>query len=522
MATVYKAWQPSLSRMVAVKVLPSYLSHDEDLVNRFRHEAQAVAKLRHPNIIRIFDFAQEGEWFYIAMELAEGGSLQEMLAKSERLEEKAAIQIGIEVAQGLDHAHKKKFVHRDIKPSNIVFSADYDAIITDFGIVKALEGTKLTRTSNGHVGTSQYMSPEQSQGEEVDGRSDLYSLGVVLYESITGSPPFEADSPLAVLHRHVYEQPAEPRLANPAIADGFSRIILKLLEKDPDRRFNTGAELASALMELQVAPAIPVEVPPVRSADADQRHIGDTTLMRLHTLVKKKLSLPLKAAGSDIFSPPTPPPVGSTAAADRQRRSGFLTRALIVASTLALVGVMSFMIGYTFLYAESVKIETAGDRRKADNDPPPVARKVVKKPLPPAPKPVASGPSLTAITIEPNDFTLTVGQSVMLSATGLFSDSTTKTIPINWSVSQSALAEVDSGGRLTALSEGKVEVEAKAERNRAIEAGAALITLVIPGESPAPMSAEPAARGWQYSVPNAAPVPPKNQAPREEIQLVIE
>lgn len=251
MATVYKALQPSLKRYVALKVLPPYFAHDEEFVARFKHEALAVAKLRHPNIVQVYDFHEEEQWLYLAMEYVPGGSLKEWLSKEKRLSLKAAVKLVMEVAQALHHAHEKGFIHRDIKPSNILLGEEKQAIISDFGIVKALEGTNLTRNASINIiGTSEYMSPEQARGDVVDRRSDIYSLGVVFYEMLTGLPPFVSQSPVSVIHQQIYEPPRPLREINQAVPEELELIILKLLNKNPDFRFPDCLSLVKTLAPL--------------------------------------------------------------------------------------------------------------------------------------------------------------------------------------------------------------------------------------------------------------------------------
>lgn len=251
MATVYKALQPSLKRYVALKVLPPYFAHDEEFVARFKHEALAVAKLRHPNIVQVYDFHEEEQWLYLAMEYVPGGSLKEWLSKEKRLSIKAAVKIVMEVAQALHHAHEKGFIHRDIKPSNILLGEEKQAIISDFGIVKALEGTNLTRNASINIiGTSEYMSPEQARGDIIDRRSDIYSLGVVFYEMLAGLPPFVSQSPVSVIHQQIYEPPRPLREVNQAVPEELELIILKLLNKNPDFRFPDCLSLVKTLAPL--------------------------------------------------------------------------------------------------------------------------------------------------------------------------------------------------------------------------------------------------------------------------------
>jgi len=249
MATVYKARQPSLGRFIAIKVLPPYFAHDEEFVQRFKREALAVAKLRHPNIVQVYNFHQEGDLFYLAMEYIEGGSLAQLMENEGPLSLELSASIVKQTAAALDHAHKKGFIHRDIKPSNILLTADRQAVLTDFGITKAMDATRLTKTTFGG-GTSEYMPPEQAKGDPVDGRSDFYSLGVVFYEMLAGRCPFEGGNPLSVIHSQVYDAPPKPREFNAAIPAPVEAIILKLLAKEPAARFKNGLELAAKLAQI--------------------------------------------------------------------------------------------------------------------------------------------------------------------------------------------------------------------------------------------------------------------------------
>lgn len=249
MATVYKARQPSLGRFIAVKVLPPYFAHDEEFTRRFKREALAVAKLRHPNIVQVYNFHQQDDLFYLAMEYIEGGSLADLLEVEGPLGLELSASIVKQTAAALDHAHQKGFIHRDIKPSNILLTADRQAVLTDFGIAKAMDATRLTKTTFGG-GTPEYMSPEQAKGDAVDGRGDFYSLGIVFYEMLTGRCPFEDANPLSIIHSQVYDSPPKPTEFNAAIPAPLEAIILKLLAKEPSQRFNNGFELVNKLAKV--------------------------------------------------------------------------------------------------------------------------------------------------------------------------------------------------------------------------------------------------------------------------------
>ena len=249
MGEVYLAEHEMLQSQVAVKVLPAELARDQDMVTRFLREARAAASLRHPHIIRIHDVGQEQGINYFSMDYIEGRTLTELIASSGGLPEDQMVEISRQVLSALAVAHAKGIVHRDIKPDNVIIDERGDAVVMDFGIAKAAHGTRLTAVGS-FVGTAHYASPEQARGQEVDARSDLYSWGVVMYEMATGRVPFSGQETSAVLYQHVHEPPTPPRQAAPGISPGLSAFILKLLEKDPDRRYPSAEDALADLDRL--------------------------------------------------------------------------------------------------------------------------------------------------------------------------------------------------------------------------------------------------------------------------------
>ncbi|MCJ7708968.1 MAG: protein kinase, partial [Anaerolineales bacterium] len=218
MADVYEAYHARLDRHVAIKILHPHLIEGQDFLGRFEREAKAVASLKHPHIVQVFDFDSQDDLHYIVMELVDGGSLrsrfEELSRAGTRMPQKDALRILADVASAIDYAHGRGMLHRDVKPANVLLDHDGDACLSDFGIVRILSETRFT-TTGALIGTPQYMSPEQGKGLPLTKATDLYSLGVVLYEMLTGRAPYDSDTPLGVIYKHIFEPLPSPRLACP-------------------------------------------------------------------------------------------------------------------------------------------------------------------------------------------------------------------------------------------------------------------------------------------------------------------
>jgi basic membrane lipoprotein Med (substrate-binding protein (PBP1-ABC) superfamily)/ABC-type phosphate/phosphonate transport system substrate-binding protein len=246
MATVYRAFQPSLERYVAVKVLMPYFAHEEGFSERFVREAKAIARLDHPHILPIYDYGHEGEIHYIVIKCVDTGTLQDLEAgKPVPLDR--SVRIVSQIADALDHAHRHGVIHRDVKPANVLLDQDEWVFLSDFGLARMVEGSQQLTISGVGVGTPAYMSPEQCQAKAIDRRADIYSLGIVLYEMLTGCVPYEAETPLAVVLKHITEPLPMPRTINPAIPETVELVILKALAKEPGDRYQTAGEMAAAL-----------------------------------------------------------------------------------------------------------------------------------------------------------------------------------------------------------------------------------------------------------------------------------
>ena len=247
MAAVYKAYQPGVERQVALKVLPRQLAKNPEFVARFKREAGVLAQLQHPHVLAVFDYGEADDYTYIVMPLLKSGTLSEQLS-GDILSWFKIEQVISQLGSALDYAHSKGIIHRDIKPSNVLIDEQDNCLLTDFGIAKIISGEDEKLTGTGNVmGTPAYMSPEQGRGVELDQRSDIYSLGIILYEMVTGRVPYKAETPLAVMVKHLNDPLPPPRQINPNIPESIEFVIIKSLAKQREHRFETAGEMASAL-----------------------------------------------------------------------------------------------------------------------------------------------------------------------------------------------------------------------------------------------------------------------------------
>lgn len=262
MAVVYKAKDRLLNRFVAIKILKPEFTKDVKVIESFRRESQAAASLSHPNIVNVYDVGKEGNIHYIVMELIEGSVLSDIIHEEGALEPRRAVAIAKQVASALALAHKNQIIHRDVKPHNILITKDGVAKITDFGIAKAMTSSTMTANQTGTImGSVHYFSPEQARGGYVDEKSDIYSLGIVMYEMLTGKVPFDADNPVTVAVMHMNEEVTPPSAVNPAISPDVEKIVMKATSKYQVNRYKTADEMITALslVNYHPAPAAPVE-----------------------------------------------------------------------------------------------------------------------------------------------------------------------------------------------------------------------------------------------------------------------
>jgi serine/threonine protein kinase len=263
MSAVFKANDPNLKRIVAVKMIHAHLSSDPGFVSRFEEEAVAIAQLRHPNIVQVFDFNNEEDTYYMVMEFIPGETLQEHLKRLNQagrtMELEDVVDYMASICEASDYAHDRGMIHRDIKPANIMLSVHQQTILMDFGVAKIVGGQHHTATG-AVIGTAQYMSPEQIIGEQLDRPSDIYSLGVTLFEMVSGHPPFESDSAMTLMMMHINDPVPDLQEVNPNVTPAMVAVVNKALSKDKENRYQTAGEMAAALKGIL---GKPVEVPPM-------------------------------------------------------------------------------------------------------------------------------------------------------------------------------------------------------------------------------------------------------------------
>jgi serine/threonine-protein kinase len=368
MSTVYGATDRVLERTVAVKVLAEHLSDDEKFVARFRREALAVAKLIHPNIVQVYDTGVDEGRHYIVMEFVEGRSGAQLLQTEGRLGAATSVQIGVQACSGLEYAHRQGIIHRDVKPGNLMViggpagrksragghdppTGEMTVKLADFGIARAAEQTRLTQVGS-VVGTAAYLAPEQARGEEASPAADVYALGVVIYQLLTGRLPWEGSTLAELAIRRENERPLSPSSYDPSVPDELSTAVLRGLEGDVANRYRTAREFSAALRS-----GLSGIEPPVAADDAPTRVVpADTEATRAMTDPPTPV-----AAQRQVRRPPAPPPRPVAAPAGQPGRSGF-SRFMRVLGLLLLIGVLAALIaGGVLLLTDAGQSTDAGD-----------------------------------------------------------------------------------------------------------------------------------------------------------------
>ena len=270
MAAVYKAYQPSMERYVAVKVLPRHMSTSEEFVIRFRREAKLLAQLQHPHILSVFDYGEAEGYPYIVMPFVQSGTLADLLQKRS-LSLTEIRRIMFQIGKALSYAHTRGMIHRDIKPSNVLIDEDGNCLLTDFGLARMAEASTKITSSGTVLGTPAYMSPEQGAGTNLDQRSDIYSLGIILYEMVTGRVPYTAETPVAVVFKHIQDPLPSARKINPNLPESVELVLLKALATNPDDRYQTAEDFVRAIQR-----AIPESDTNDKSIVQDSRFVAST------------------------------------------------------------------------------------------------------------------------------------------------------------------------------------------------------------------------------------------------------
>ena len=318
MSTVYRAKDERLRRFVAIKVLKSDYSSDQNFVSKFRAEAQSSAGLTHPNIVSVYDVCEDDGRYFIVMELVEGITLKEYINLNGRLNMVQAIDFSMQIAAGLEAAHEHHVIHRDIKPQNIIVSKSGNIKVTDFGIAKAATSTTMSTTG---IGSVHYISPEQARGGYSDERSDIYSLGITMYEMVTGRVPFEGDTNVAIALMHIQNDMIPPRELYPDIYPSFEKIIMKATQKKPERRYLTAAALIADLNRVKDNPSIDIIVAPSSVTGAPTQQFTNEDMQR----IKEESSV--KVAGNQTYREEPATSATSEVSPDRSRIEAILRQA---------------------------------------------------------------------------------------------------------------------------------------------------------------------------------------------------
>jgi tRNA A-37 threonylcarbamoyl transferase component Bud32 len=371
MSAVYKAYDPNLRRTVAIKVIHPHLSNNPEFVRRFEEEATAVARLRHPNIVQVFDFNHDGDLYFMVLEFILGETLQDRLKRlnesGRHLPMEDAIKYMVELCEAAGYAHERGMIHRDIKPANVMLDVNGNAILMDFGIARIMGGTQHTATG-AVLGTAKYMSPEQIQGLHADARADIYSLGVTLYEMLSGRPPFEADSAMTLMMMHVNDPVPDIRAIQPDAPPALVEVINKSTAKNREQRYQSTAEMAAALRQVQVQPqpaaAAVAQVRPVPAAEhtfieAAPQPVPDGTLIEPAGAGEHTDIEPPSAGGAPPSTPAAPFPTSPGQSAYPVRQQG----SRLWMGVLALLAVVVLLGGGYFAYQQFFK----------GNDPPAAA-----------------------------------------------------------------------------------------------------------------------------------------------------
>lgn len=346
MSAVYKATDPNLNRTVAIKLIHPHLSDVSEFVDRFREEANVVAQMRHPNIVQVFDFNQDGDDFYMVMEFVAGETLRDRLNRLNKTGSQIPLvdimKYAINISNAVDYAHRRNLIHRDIKPANVMLDLQDQAILMDFGIAKIMGGPQFTATG-ATIGTALYMSPEQIRGERVDERSDIYAMGVMLFEMICGQPPFQAESPTTLLMMHLGDPVPDINRLRPECAADLKAVVEKAMAKTPDQRYQNAAEMSAALGQALSAFQRSLQAPTVVGNAA----VASTAQPRTAQAKVSDATVPPQrqspTAGAATASPPAAPPQDYSP--PQVVSNGRSKKKLLIVGGLLLVGACALVSG---------------------------------------------------------------------------------------------------------------------------------------------------------------------------------
>jgi len=397
MAAVYKAYQPSMERYVALKILPRQLANEPQFVGRFEQEAKVIANLQHPHILPVFDYGEADNYTFIVMPFVETGTLSDLLF-GKPLPLPQIRSIISQVGDALDYAHTRGIVHRDIKPSNILMDESGNCLLADFGIAKMVEATTQFTQTGAIVGTPAYMSPEQGLGTKPDGRSDIYSLGIILYEMATGRPPYEAETPMAIVIKHINDPLPLPRSVNPNISEALERIILKALVKERENRYQTCAELVQAIQALPAPsePPLPVIAAPTTATLLESPAVSPATALE---------SPPITATPIPPPAPSIPTPV-PPAPRSLERRSWLPWIIVSGAIGLGLIAILLIWFIFSALQGRGDEQPIAGPLLPTSTQTVEEEAIIDSTPAGSTNTPVAASPSETPVPTEEPTFTL--------------------------------------------------------------------------------------------------------------------
>ncbi len=336
MATVYRARQASINRDVAIKVIKPDLIESEEFKVRFTREAQVIATMSHPHILKVFDYGQHGDLVYLVMELLSGGSLADLLRSGGKLSLNETTRLLDQIAGALDYAHRRAIVHRDLKPQNVLLDEDKNAFLTDFGIAKLLGETSALTQSGMAMGTPAYMSPEQWRGQNVDARADVYALGVMLYEMLAGKVPFTGDTPYSMMHMHVFETPPSIRSFRPDLPDSLQNVLNTAMAKERDQRFGTAGEVANAFKAALSGAPIPA------ASASDQADLTAPVPVGAANLNDATIGAPVPAAPTQAGAGRSATPLGL--AIEEDKKPANRAPILIGVALLAVIGVLAAVL----------------------------------------------------------------------------------------------------------------------------------------------------------------------------------